>query len=337
HRGGAAQERERTDEHALVANRYQLRHAATIARGQDGDRIAIAGPEQLGVPLARHLRAQALAVRITLGERAPRGLGHLACDVKHLKRRTGLAAAGALERRQRDFPMAEITRGAAPAPSLRTHLPSRPDRALIPSPGCRHRSGSCACWACLLRPPRCSRSQPLPRLRAKPTGTLARGTIRIAASPPARASSKAAAKLRKIPPSPTMSGGTRTGARATSTAPSPTTARRSGSIPNTPRSTTYEASLTGTRAISTAPSPTTARRSGSIPSWQPPTTTGATRTRTRAISTAPSPTSARRSGSLPRSKPPIQKRSFAALRTTTAAARMRARATSTAPLPTSAK
>src|SRR5262245_66237081 len=87
HRGGAAQERERTYKHALVANRYQLRHAAAIARGQDGDRITLAGSEQLRVPLARHFFAQALAVRKTLGERAPRGLGHLACDVKHTNRR----------------------------------------------------------------------------------------------------------------------------------------------------------------------------------------------------------------------------------------------------------
>src|SRR5262249_40794259 len=118
HRGSAAQERERTFTHALVANRYQLRHTATIACGQDGDRIAIAGPEQLGVPLARHLCAQALAVRITLGERAPGGLGRLACDVKHLKRRTGLAAACALRRRQRSFPMADITRRSVSVPSL---------------------------------------------------------------------------------------------------------------------------------------------------------------------------------------------------------------------------
>src|SRR5262249_33872617 len=118
HRGGAAQERERTYTHALVALRDQLRHAAAIARGQDGDRIALAGPEQLGVPLARHLRAQALAVRITLCERAPRGLGHLACDVKHLKRRTGRAAASALERHQRDFPTADITRRPVSFPSV---------------------------------------------------------------------------------------------------------------------------------------------------------------------------------------------------------------------------
>src|SRR5262245_16113705 len=121
YRGGAAQERERTYAHALVTNRDQLRHAVAIARGQDGDRIAIAGSEQLGVPLARHLFAQALAVRIALCERAPRGLGHLTCDVKHLKRRTGLAAACALERRQRDFPTADITRRPVWVPRVRTH------------------------------------------------------------------------------------------------------------------------------------------------------------------------------------------------------------------------
>src|SRR5262249_57441015 len=32
HRGGAAQERKRTGKHAIVANRYQLRHTAAIAR-----------------------------------------------------------------------------------------------------------------------------------------------------------------------------------------------------------------------------------------------------------------------------------------------------------------
>src|SRR5215468_3539196 len=70
------------------------------------------------MPLARYLFAQALAVPITLGERAPRGLGHLACDVKHLKRRTGLAAACALKWRQRDFPTADITRRRVSVPSL---------------------------------------------------------------------------------------------------------------------------------------------------------------------------------------------------------------------------
>src|SRR5262249_4477708 len=121
HRGGAAQERERTYKHALVANRNQLRHAAAIARGQDGDRITIAGSEQFGVPLARPVFAQAVAGPKTLGERAPRGLGHLACDVKHLKRRTGLAAACALERRQRDFPTADITRRRVWVPRACTH------------------------------------------------------------------------------------------------------------------------------------------------------------------------------------------------------------------------
>jgi len=108
----APQERERTNKHALVANRYQLRHPATIARGQDGDRIAIAGSEQLGVPLARYLFAQAPAVRKTLGERAPGGLAHLACDIKHANVDTGRAAACALERRQRPS-VADITRRAA--------------------------------------------------------------------------------------------------------------------------------------------------------------------------------------------------------------------------------
>src|SRR5262249_61705657 len=74
--------------------------------------------ESLGVPLARHLFTQALAGPITLAERAPRGLGHLACDVKHLKRRTGLAAACALKWRQRDFPTADITRRRVSVPSL---------------------------------------------------------------------------------------------------------------------------------------------------------------------------------------------------------------------------
>src|SRR5262249_7440441 len=110
HRGGAAQERERTYKHALVANRYQLRHAVAIARGKDGDRITIAGSEQLGVPLTRHLFAQALAVRITLGERAPGGLAHLVCDVEHATRRLPSRRLCALERRQRDFSGADITR-----------------------------------------------------------------------------------------------------------------------------------------------------------------------------------------------------------------------------------
>src|SRR5262249_35490754 len=87
HRGGAAQERKRTGKHAIVANRYQLRHTAAIARGEDGDRIALAGTKQLGVPLARYLFAQALAVLITLGGRAPGGLAHLAWEIKQGNRR----------------------------------------------------------------------------------------------------------------------------------------------------------------------------------------------------------------------------------------------------------
>ena len=69
--------------------------------------------------------------------------------------------------------------------------------------------------------------------------------------------------------------------RATTTAPSPTTTRRSGSIPNMPWPTTTGATRTTTRATTTAPSPTTTRRSGSIPNTPAPTTTGASRTATR--------------------------------------------------------
>src|SRR4029077_14850793 len=54
---------------------------------QDGDRITIAGSEQLGVPFARYLFAQAPAVRKTLGERPPGGLAHLACNIEHASRR----------------------------------------------------------------------------------------------------------------------------------------------------------------------------------------------------------------------------------------------------------
>ena len=70
--------------------------------------------------------------------------------------------------------------------------------------------------------------------------------------------------------------------KATTTAPSPTTTRRSGSIPNTPSPTTTGASRTTPRATTIAPSPTTTRRSGSIPNSPSPTSTGASRTTPRA-------------------------------------------------------
>jgi hypothetical protein len=68
---------------------------------------------------------------------------------------------------------------------------------------------------------------------------------------------------------------------------------------------------TRARATTTAPLPTTARRSGSIPNTPPRTTTGATRTMPRATPTAPSPITARRSGSIPNSPPPLRSGCFA--------------------------
>ena len=53
-------------------------------------------------------------------------------------------------------------------------------------------------------------------------------------------------------------------------APSPTSMRRSGSIPISPWPSSIEVPPTATRATSTAPSPTTMRRSGSIPKTPSP-------------------------------------------------------------------
>ena len=115
--------------------------------------------------------------------------------------------------------------------------------------------------------------------------------------------------------------------RPSLTAPSPTSARRSGSIRNTPGPTTTAASPGATRATSTAPSPTSPRRSGSIRNTPPPTTTAAMPGATRAISTAPSPTTPRRSGSIRNTPSP----------TTTAALPGAPKATSTAPSPTTTR
>ena len=70
HRGGAAQEGERACQHALVANRHQLRDRVRSVASEDGDRVAIGGPAQLSVLLARRLLAQARAVLVALGQRA---------------------------------------------------------------------------------------------------------------------------------------------------------------------------------------------------------------------------------------------------------------------------
>src|SRR6516164_6205690 len=52
HRGRAAQEGEWACEHAVVANRYQLRHARAVAARQDRYRVAIGGPKQISVLFA---------------------------------------------------------------------------------------------------------------------------------------------------------------------------------------------------------------------------------------------------------------------------------------------
>ena len=70
--------------------------------------------------------------------------------------------------------------------------------------------------------------------------------------------------------------------RATWTTPSPTSMRRSGSIPNSPWPSTIEVPPTTNRATTTAPSPTTMRRSASIPNSPWPSPIGATPTATRA-------------------------------------------------------
>ena len=45
-RGRPAQEGERACKHAFVTHRDQVRHAGAVARGEDGDRIAIGGPSR---------------------------------------------------------------------------------------------------------------------------------------------------------------------------------------------------------------------------------------------------------------------------------------------------
>ena len=83
--------------------------------------------------------------------------------------------------------------------------------------------------------------------------------------------------------------------RATSSAPSPTTARRSSSIPASCSPTSTAATCGTTRASRTAPSPTSTRRSSSIRSRRAPTTCAASCGRRRARSSARSPTSPKRS------------------------------------------
>ena len=76
HRSGAAQEGERAHQHALVAHRHQLGHPGAIGRGEDGNRIAISQPAQIGVFFARSLLAQTRAVHVTFGQCTGRRLDH---------------------------------------------------------------------------------------------------------------------------------------------------------------------------------------------------------------------------------------------------------------------
>ncbi len=53
HGGGAAQEGERADQHALVAHRHQLGQPHAVGLRQDRNRVAIGAATQLGVRLTR--------------------------------------------------------------------------------------------------------------------------------------------------------------------------------------------------------------------------------------------------------------------------------------------
>ena len=97
--------------------------------------------------------------------------------------------------------------------------------------------------------------------------------------------------------------GIKYGSKGITTAPSPTTQRRSGSIPNTPTLLVIAPTLIGTNATSTALSLITTRLCGLDPA-QMTTTIGATLITSRKITTMPSPTTQRRSGSIPRSPVP---------------------------------
>ena len=70
HRGRAAQEGERADQHALVAFRHQLGQPRAVGLSQDRDRVAISRAAQLSVLLTRRLLAQPRALLVALGERA---------------------------------------------------------------------------------------------------------------------------------------------------------------------------------------------------------------------------------------------------------------------------
>src|SRR5262245_18388890 len=74
--GGTAQERERTHQHALIADRHQLRYAGAVARSENRHRVAIRRTEQVGMLLARSLLAQTHALVVAGGKRTGLCLGH---------------------------------------------------------------------------------------------------------------------------------------------------------------------------------------------------------------------------------------------------------------------
>ncbi len=100
HGRGAAQEGERARGHALIAHRHELGHARAVGGGEDFDRIARRGPEQVGVLLARRLPAQSHSVIVTFSEGAGCVLSHV--DLSHEARRAASADGRFYMRRQVD-------------------------------------------------------------------------------------------------------------------------------------------------------------------------------------------------------------------------------------------
>src|SRR5262245_26786452 len=76
HRCRTAQKGEWARQHALIADRYQLRHAQTIGRRENRHRIAVYPSSQISVLFARDLLAQADAVVVSLGQRTRWGRNH---------------------------------------------------------------------------------------------------------------------------------------------------------------------------------------------------------------------------------------------------------------------
>jgi hypothetical protein len=72
HSCSTAQKGEWARQHSLIANRYQLRNAGTVARRQDRHRVAISGSVQVSMMFTGRPPPQPNAMIVTLGERAGR-------------------------------------------------------------------------------------------------------------------------------------------------------------------------------------------------------------------------------------------------------------------------